>query len=65
MTVKLVYENDGQRESMVTMNCIPRIGEKVQMEVEGEAAEVIQVMYTPWSEEHQAVVTLRKGKAAK
>ena len=61
MKVKLVYDNDGHRELLVTMGCIPRLGEKVQMDDE-KPAEVMQVLYTPWSGEHQAVVTLRRHK---
>ena len=60
MKVKLVYQGDGEQEFVVDMNSIPRVGEKVLMTRE-EPAEVVAVMYTPWSEEHQAVVSLLKG----
>ena len=61
MKVKLVYEGDGEREFIISMNSIPRIGEKVLM-MEDDPAEVTAVTYTPWSEEHQAIVHVLKCK---
>ena len=61
MRIKLVYGTNKEEEVIITMNCIPRLGEKVQLD-ESEPAEVREVMYTPWSAEQQAIVTLRRVK---
>jgi len=61
MKIRLVYEHDETREIIVAMKCIPRIGEKVEME-DGEYGKVTYVIFTPWDPMQQAVVTIKRSK---
>ena len=58
MKVKLVYETAGSKELIITMNSVPRVGERL-ITNGSELVEVVQVVHTPTSEHHDAIVHLR------
>jgi hypothetical protein len=64
MKIKLIDETDDEKEVVISVSAIPRVGEQVMLGA-AEVAEVIQVVHTPTSETHDAIVSVRKASAGR
>ena len=58
MKVKLMFEAQDGKEVFVSLNGLPCVGEQL-MVADKTAAEVLQVIHTPTSNAHDAIVVLR------
>lgn len=56
--IKLIYEAGPEEGVMVEVKVLPRVGEKLVMGT--SELEVIQVVHTPTSDVHTAIVVLRE-----